>query len=297
MSTSRTRARSSTPGAIPSVNGNALIGGSKSFVTSTQLKRFGINGTIQAKPTDEVTFTFDGFYSNFKDDQSKRGIEFPLGFDLCCGTGFNPAGATVEEGQYVAGTFTNVEGVIRNDIFEKQADLYSVGGNVAWNPGNGWKAFADVGWSRTTRNELSLESYSGTGYDNGVGASDTLGFVSGSTGHVVHPDARLQRPEPHPPDRSARLGRGARPGGLLQRSPDRGRADPVSRGEIEREFESNFLSSVKVGLNYTDRDKSLNPDEFFVGLPGGATEARDPGAISAAADQPVLPRARADGQL
>ena len=211
------------------VNGNALIGGSKSFVTSTQLKRFGINGTIQAKPTDEVTFTFDGFYSNFKDDQSKRGIEFPLGFDLCCGTGFNPAGATVEEGQYVTGTFTNAEGVIRNDIFEKQADLYSLGGNVAWNPGNGWKAFADVGWSRTTRNELSLESYSGTGYGNGVGASDTLAFQSGPTGTSFTPTLNYSDREPHPPDRSARLGRGARPGGLLQRSPDRGRADPVPR--------------------------------------------------------------------
>src|SRR4029453_6046325 len=48
------------------------------------------------------------------------------------------------------------------------------------------------------------------------------------------------------------------------------------RGEIEREFDGSFLSSVKVGVNYTDRDKSLNPDEFFVGLPGGATEAAIP---------------------
>ena len=279
-----------------SVNGNALIGGSKSFVTSTQLKRFGINGTIQAKPTDEVTFTFDGFYSNFKDDQSKRGIEFPLGFDLCCGTGFNPAAATVDEGQYVTGTFTNVEGVIRNDIFEKQADLYSLGGNVAWNPGNGWKAFADVGWSRTTRNELSLESYSGTGYDNGVGASDTLGFESGSTGTSFTPT--LNYSDPSLIRLTDPLGWG---GSRVQAGyyNDRQVEDELIqfRGELEREFESSFLSSVKVGVNYTDRDKSLNPDEFFVGLPGGATEARDPGAISAAPDQPVLPRARADGQL
>ena len=257
------------------VNGNALIGGSKSFVTSTQLKRFGINGTIQAKPTDAVTFTFDGFYSNFKDDQSKRGIEFPLGFDLCCGTGFNPAGATVDQGQYVTGTFTNAEGVIRNDIFEKKADLYSVGGNVAWNPGNGWKAFADVGWSRTTRNELSLESYSGTGYNNGVGASDTLAFESGSTGTSFTPT--LDYSDPSLIKLTDPLGWG---GSRVQAGyyNDRQIEDELIqfRGELEREFESSFLSSVKVGVNYTDRDKRLNPDEFFVGLPGGATEAPIP---------------------
>ncbi|MCY7398811.1 MAG: TonB-dependent receptor [Sphingomonas bacterium] len=257
------------------VNGNALIGGNKSFVTSTQLKRFGINGTIQAKPSDEVTFTFDGFYSNFKDDQSKRGIELPLGFDLCCGTGFNPATATIEEGQYVTGTFTNVEGVIRNDVFEKKADLYSVGGNVAWNPGNGWKGFADVGWSRTTRRELSLESYSGTGYGNGNGASDTIGFVSGPTGTSFSPT--LNYSDPTLIRLTDPLGWG---GSRVQAGyyNDRQIEDELIqyRAELEREFETSFLSSVKVGINYTDRDKSLNPDEFFVGLPNGATERAIP---------------------
>ena len=256
------------------VNGNALIGGSKSFVTSTQLKRFGINGTIQAKPSDAVTFTFDGFYSNFKDDQTKRGIELPLGF-FAFGTTFNPATATVEEGQYVSGTFNNVQGVVRNDIFEKKADLYSVGGNVAWNPGNGWKAFADVGWSRTTRRELSLESYSGTGYGESRGATDTIGFESGPKGTSFNPT--LDYSDPNLIRLTDPLGWG---GSRVQAGyyNDRQVEDELIqyRGEIEREFEASFLSSVKIGVNYTDRDKSLNPDEFFVGLPGGATERAIP---------------------
>ena len=256
------------------VNGNALIGGSKSFVTSTQLKRFGINGTIQAKPSDAVTFTFDGFYSNFKDDQTKRGIELPLGF-FAFGTTFNPATATVEEGQYVSGTFNNVQGVVRNDIFEKKADLYSVGGNVAWNPGNGWKAFADVGWSRTTRRELSLESYSGTGYGESRGATDTIGFESGPKGTSFNPT--LDYSDPNLIRLTDPLGWG---GSRVQAGyyNDRQIEDELIqyRAELEREFEGSFLSSVKVGANYTDRDKSLNPDEFFVGLPGGATERAIP---------------------
>ena len=256
------------------INGNALIGGSKSFVTSTQLKRFGINGTIQAKPIDSVTFTFDGFYSNFKDDQSKRGIELPLGF-LAFGTTFNPATATIEDDQYVTGTFNNVEGVVRNDIFEKKADLYSIGLNTAWDPGTGWRGFADFGWSRTDRRELSLESYSGTGYGQGNGATDSIGFESGRTGTRFNPT--LNYSDPNLIRLTDPLGWG---GSRIQAGyyNDRIVEDELIqiRGEIEREFETSFLSSIKVGLNQTNRDKSLTPDEFFVELPNGATSAPIP---------------------
>ncbi len=57
---------------------NKVIGGSKSYVTSTTLKRLGVNGTVQWRPEPQLTFTLDGFYSDFKDDQIKRGIELPL---------------------------------------------------------------------------------------------------------------------------------------------------------------------------------------------------------------------------
>ena len=277
-----------TGGVIP---GAQLIGGSKSFVTSTQLKRFGIIGTIQAKPVDSVTFTFDGFYSDFKDDQSKRGIELPLGFSVNSddprtatderrvpgffGASFDASTAVISDGQVVSGTFPTVEGVVRNDIFEKKADLYSFGGNVAWDPGTGWKAFADVGWSRTKRRELSLESYSGTGYNVGNGARDRISFVSGETGTFFTPT--LNYSDPNLIRLTDPLGWG---GSRVQAGyfNDRQVEDELIqyRAELEREFETNFLSSVKVGVNYTDRDKSLNPDEFFVGLPGGATERAIP---------------------
>ncbi|MEC7400287.1 MAG: TonB-dependent receptor plug domain-containing protein, partial [Pseudomonadota bacterium] len=115
------------------VNGQdaALIGGSKSYVTSTRLKRLGVNGTLQWQPMPQLTLTVDGFYSNFDDDQSKRGIELPLGFGAF-GTTFNPANFTVEDGLVTAGQFDNVRGVIRNDVFQRKADLYSGGFNALW---------------------------------------------------------------------------------------------------------------------------------------------------------------------
>lgn len=252
-----------------------VIGGSKSFVTSTQLKRYGVNGTLQWAPAPEVMVTIDGFYSNFDDDQTKRGIELPLAFGGFFGTTFNPAEATVEDGFASSGVFRNVEGVVRNDVFQRQADLYSFGFNTRYQGDDGWNAFFDFGYSRTDRNELSIESYSGTGYNRLVGATDTISFVSGPTGTVFDPT--LNYSDPTLIRLTDPLGWG---GSRVQAGYYNNRIveDELKqyRVEIEREFDNSFFESVQFGLNYTDRDKSLTPDEFFVGLPGGATEAPIP---------------------
>jgi iron complex outermembrane recepter protein len=250
----------------------SVIGGSKSFVTSTELKRLGLNGTLQYQASDTVRMTFDGFYSNFNDDQSKRGIELPLGFGAF-GTGFNPATATVSNGFTTAGTFTNVRGVVRNDIFQRKADLYSFGYNAEYKGDDGWKAFVDIGYSKTDRNELSIESYAGTGFNAddipANGASATIGFTSGPTGTRFSPSLDYSNPalirltDP--------LGWG---GGTVPQAGyynNRIVTDELKqyRVGVEKEIEG-FFSAVKFGMAYTNRDKSLSPDESLVRLKGGA---------------------------
>jgi iron complex outermembrane recepter protein len=248
----------------------ALIGGSKSFVTSTQLKRLGLNGTVQYQASDKVRMTFDGFYSNFKDDQSKRGIELPLGF-FGFGTTGNPTDFTVNDGLIDSGIFRNVQGVVRNDIFQRKANLYSFGYNAEYTGDDGWKAFVDIGYSKTDRNELSIESYSGTGFGQSLGATDTIEFTSGPSGTVFNPtldysDANLIRlTDP--------LGWG---GGVVPQAGyynNRIIDDELKqyRVGVEKEVEG-FFSAIKFGMNYTDRAKSLTPDEYLVRLRGGALE-------------------------
>ena len=260
--------------------GNAIIAGSKSFVTSTELKRFGLNGTIQARPVDNFVMALDVFYSHFDDDQTKRGIELPIGF---FGTDLSPTGRVIKDGQIVEGTLTNVQGVVRNDIFQRKADLYSIGFNAAWDIADGWKATGDIGYSATDRSELSIESYSGTGYNfqccsqgqPQVDVTDTIGFVSGPTGTVFNPT--LDYSDPNLIKLTDPLGWG---GSRVQTGyyNDRKVKDELVqlRGDLERTFGGNLLDSVKVGMNYTVHDKSLDPNEFFVGLPGGATVATIP---------------------
>lgn len=251
----------------------SVIGGSKSFVTSTRLKRLGLNGTFQAQATDTIMVTVDGFYSNFDDDQSKRGIELPLGFGAF---GTTTTIGNVEDGFATSGTFNNVRGVVRNDIFQRKADQYALGFNVKHEGDDGWNAMFDFGWSKTDRNELSLESYAGTGFngdDTGNGAAASIGFVSGPTGTVFNPS--LNYADPTRIFLTDPLGWG---GGTVPQAGyynNRIIEDELKqfRVEIEKEFEGGFIESVQFGMNYTTREKGLTPDEAFVRLPGNATTA------------------------
>ena len=248
----------------------SVIGGSKSYVTSTQLTRLGLSGTLQYRPSPNFTATFDAFFSDFKDDQIKRGIELPLGFNG------NPLTISQQSGGFVtAGTFQNVEGVVRNDAFQRHAQLYSFGLNLRFEGDSGWNVTGDISYSRTNRNELILESNAGTGRGAGVGATDTIGFTSGATGTVFRPTLNygdynlilLTSPLGWGGDQTSVDGRRILCGqdGYYN---NRLIVDELNqyRVEIEREFEGSFLRSGVFGLNYTVRSKRLTPDEAFLGL-------------------------------
>ncbi len=261
-------------------NGQGVIGGSKSYVTSTRLKRLGLSGTLQYRPTPNLTVTADGFYSDFNDDQLKRGIELPLGYGQSFNDPTNPQGVKLtgttanSDGFVTSGTFGNVEGVVRNDAFERKAKLYSFGYNMAWRGDDGWNATLDASYSKTDRQEIILESYAGTGYGQNVGAKDTIAFTSGRTGTRFSPT--LNYSDPNLILLTDPLGWG---GTNLQAGyfNDRIVKDRIAqyRFEVEKELDG-FFGAVKAGLNYTDRDKSLTPDEALLALSGGLRSLRIP---------------------
>lgn len=248
----------------------AIIGGSKSYVTSTVLKRLGLQGTLQWRPSPNLTATFDGFFSDFTDEQIKRGIELPLGFQAF-GTQIDRGSLTVQDGFATAGTFRNVQGVVRNDAFDRKAKLYSFGYNVAYEGEDGWNAQLDISFSRTDRNEIVLESYSGTGYGADAGATDTINFQSGRSGTVFRPTLNYSDPALIRLTDPLGWGGSTIQAGYLN---DRDVQDSIRqyRTEVEKEFESFPVSALRFGLNYTRQRKSLSPNEAFLVLAGGVRE-------------------------
>ncbi|MFN3516616.1 MAG: TonB-dependent receptor [Novosphingobium sp.] len=254
--------------------GNAIIGGSKSYVTSSQLTRLGINGTLEFKATPNLTSTLDAFYSDFEDNNIKRGIELPLWWSSAT----LAPGYTASSGFVTAGTYNGVKGVVRNDAFQRKAKLYSFGWNLDYKGDDGWDAMLDISYSGTDRNELALETYAGTGRA-GVGATDTLGFTSGTTGTVFSPTLNygdynsilLTSPQGWGGTQIAVNGTRI-DGGQDGYYNDRIVEDKLYqvRGEVRRNFDGP-VKSVQLGMNYTKRTKSLVPDEYFIGLAANTT--------------------------
>jgi iron complex outermembrane receptor protein len=257
--------------------GAALVGFPTGRGTSTRLKRFGGAGTLQFRPAPEFTSTLDAFYSDFKDLQSRRGVELPLGFAVgdFFGTSFNTAGATVSDGTVTSGRFNNVQALVRNDAQRNTADLYSVGWNNAYKGANGWNAQLDLSYSRTNRSELSFESYAGTGRGP-RGVTETIDFVTNSNGSIFTPQLDYTNPALFLlTDPAGYGGPNVVQAGYYN---DRRLKDEIYQGrvEVEKVIDGSFLSSMRFGVNYTRREKSLAPNESFVTLPNGAQEAQVP---------------------
>jgi len=251
---------------LSSTDSTQIFNGTKMWFESSDLKRLGINGTVQARVSDTVTMTWDGFYSNFKDHVNQRGFEFP-------GYGNFPlTNMQSDNGLVTGGTLNNVFGIVENYASDRDADLYSTGWNTAYDGHNGWKGFIDLAWSRTDRTDDFLQTTAGTGRGRS-GASDNIGFNWTDSGPQF--TTGLDYSDPSLIKLTDVQGWGWFNGPIDQAGYDnlRKTRDDLKQAhfEIERELGS-FLSSVKLGANYTDRSKTLNADEAYL-IPAGGVDA------------------------
>lgn len=160
-----------------------VLGGAKPFVRSSELDRDGYMAVLEFRPSSSFRATFDAYYSDFAETQQLRGIELPLFWS----SAMLEPGFTVEDGVITEGTFSNVYGVIRNDIAVKDAKIYAAGMNLEFGDGNGWETTLDLSYSFVDRSETVLESYSGTG-SNQSGTPDTITYrLEGGTGALFTP--------------------------------------------------------------------------------------------------------------
>ncbi len=247
--------------------GDFIIGGSQVFATSTELQRTAVVGTIEYQPTEAFQTAIDIYWSDFRDEQVKRGVELPL---FWSGAVLQP-GATIEDGAVTAGQFNGVETVVNNHVFQKDADLFSAGWNASFGDGP-IRATLDLSYARVNRTELVLETNAGTGRGP-LGARDNVAFALTGSGAEFQTTLDygnydlIQLTSPNG------WGGDIVPGGQDGYSNTRSIRDQLwqLRAEAEKEFDSPIFRSLQFGLNTTLRDKRLTPDEFFLSLRANVT--------------------------
>ncbi|MGH7025886.1 TonB-dependent receptor [Brevundimonas sp.] len=263
-------------------DGNLLTGGVKPYVMSSELERDGYMGVLEWKPNDRFHTTLDAFYSEFKNTQVMRGIEFPLAWGgssgVCPGT---PAvcrpgpslrpGYTVENGMIVAGTWDNIKGVVRNDLNKRESNITALGWNTEFVANDDWSFNLDLNYSKVERNDVILETNAGTGR-NVAGALDTLGFELTDDG-VTRFTSRLDYSDPNLIRITSPQGWGGDviPGGQAGYMNTPSIEDEIKavRFAGRRELHQSPFSSIDFGVNYSERNKSFVNDQFYLAVPGG----------------------------
>jgi iron complex outermembrane receptor protein len=240
--------------------GEFVLGGAKPYVQSSVLERDGVLGVLEFRPSNTFTTRIDAFYSEFNEEQTLRGIEFPLWWSSAT----LAPGYTVEDGLVTAGTFNGVEGVVRNDIRTRDATISAIGLNTQWDVNDRWSAEADLSYSRVERHDLDLETYAGTGPGAGVGASDALGFMTGNGSWVFAPT--LDYADPSLIMLTDPQGWGQ--AGFIK-EPQTDDELYALRLSAERALDNGPFSSWEFGVNYSEREKTHTSDEAFVDLIGG----------------------------
>ena len=241
-----------------------VIGGAKPYVKSNKLKRDGLMGVLEWQPSERVHMTLDGYWSKFNDEQRLRGIELPLQWSAAQ---LQP-GYTEENGLVTSGRFNGVEAVMRNDVVNRDAEIFAGGFNASFAATDRLTIELDVSGSKLKKTEENLEIYLGTARGGGVGATDSLGFTMPAGGGVITFDPTIDYADPNlfvitDPQGWNSCG-GTVPNcqdGFVNRPRIKDRLKAIRLQAIQA-FDGD-LENITVGANYSDRRKQLI-DEGFV---------------------------------
>lgn len=241
-----------------------VIGGAKPYVKSNELKRDGLMGVLEFQPDDRLHSTFDGYWSKFNDEQRLRGIELPLQWSAAQ---LQP-GYTSSGGLVTSGRFNGVEAVMRNDIVNRNAEIWAVGNNTSFKATDTLTLELDLSYSRLKKTEENLEIYLGTGRGGGVGATDSLGFTMPADGGVISFKPTINYADPTLFTITDPQGWNSC-GGTVPNCQDGFVNRPTIKDRLQSiRFQAvqaldGFFENVTVGANYSDRRKQLI-DEGFV---------------------------------
>ena len=253
-----------------------IIGASKAQALSSDNKRDGVMAVIEFKPNDSYRSTVDLYYSKFEQDETLRFIEAQLQAAGWAGTAVDPSSIEVQNGRVVSATFNNVFPIVRNDLNTREDKITAVGWKNELTFSDEWSGVLDLSFSKAEREEMILETYSGFGSRNDPANLQDVSYTLTDNDHPVFTYGRTYE------DPSqlvlGDIGGWGQAGYVKYPSFD----DELTSFKISarRTFADGIFSSLDLGVNHADREKSRGVGEQFLRLPNGPVALTDyPGAL------------------
>ncbi|HZP64776.1 MAG TPA: TonB-dependent receptor [Rudaea sp.] len=239
-----------------SATGSAqALGGGKAYADSVEGTRDAIMSTLQWQPNAQYASTLDLYYSKFDQDTTFRGFEACTAF---CGSAI--ANPVITGNVVTGGVFQNVGPVLRDELDTHNDKIYSYGWNNKFHFADHWTATADLSYGKADSSQSFLEEYAGY-----VGVKDNFAFSFNPSTGLPHLSPGLTYSDPN-------VIKLTDPGGWGQdgylKFPKTTDKLKAVRFDLARDINS-WVSKVDVGINYNERTKTRNSDEWFLDLPGG----------------------------
>lgn len=258
------------PGLAPGV---AFSDGIKALRRTGNNKRDGLMATVQFRPSNSWTSTFDAFHTEAEQIDTANQFEVNLSnFNGGYTPGLLISNPQVNaDGTFVGGTASGVYPLVRGMYNKREDKIDAFGWNNEFTFGNGVKLVADVNYSKATRDELNLENNLQL---TPMPQLDTIGLVVNPNGFSqITPGLDYSNPDALFLTNTI-YGSGY---GKVPTVEDRLKGARVALTLPAPEALSPVFADFDIGVNYADRqkDKTQAEGNILLGAQGDANIAAD----------------------
>lgn len=233
---------------------------------SSRQKRDGLMGVLEYKPGNGFHSTLDLYYSKFDQTEARRTVMSDM--SVWSGASWSNAQTTVVNGDKIvtSGVVNNTTPVALTTYNKRQDDIRALGWNNELQLAD-WKLVGDLSWSKAKRDEQNAEVQAGSLARVSLGQAQ---IVTGEGRSTFAPSFDFANPTAVYLTDPANWGRDGR--SQFPKVRDEIKALKLTAG---RSFDS-WLSSVQAGVDYSERDKSMNRTEVYYNLKNGRAPVNVP---------------------
>ncbi|MFS2005368.1 TonB-dependent receptor [Duganella sp. CT11-25] len=262
----------STVSGVPA--GTYVTAGVKALAKSGTLKRTGLIGVLEYRPSKQWTSTLDVFASEFKQVDTNNQFEVNLGGYNGSNNpaGFNYSSTNISNGTLLGGTATGAYPLVRGQYNNRKDEIRTAGWANKFNFGS-WSLLADANYSQAKRDETYLENNLQLQSATGGAFNDPLMTVGWKPGNFATIAGTLNYSDPTKLYTGNSIyGYGSTYSPHLK---DTLKSFKLAAKLPVPESLDSYLGGIDVGINYSDRTKTKRQPSGQLFATGNPTISSD----------------------